>query len=161
MARLRKRCYANRSENGEELTYNRPKDLLQEAYKYFEWCGDNPWYRQELIKSGSRAGELIEVPVVRPFTIEGLCVFCGISVDTFCRYETMPDFGQVTVHLREIIRQNQIEGECVGAYNAAVIGRMHGATVRQELDVSSGLTINVISPEAKNNLEALKESLSE
>lgn len=161
MARLRKRCYANRSENGQELIYNQPKDLLQEAYRYFDWCSDNPWYRQELIKSGTRAGELIEVPVVRPFTIEGLCVFCGISVDTFCRYEATAGFEQVTAHLREIIRQNQIEGECVGAYNAIVIGRLHGAATKQELDISSGLTINVISPEAKSNLEALRESLSE
>ncbi len=160
MARGQKKCYTNRGCDGEELIYQQPKDLLSQAYKYFDWCNDNPWHKQELIKSGTRAGELIGIPIIRPYTLEGLCVFCGISTGTFCHYEEREDFVAVTTHLQEIIRQNQIEGECIGAYNTAVINKIQGLADKQEVNMPTGLTINVISPEAKDNLEALKESLS-
>lgn len=160
MARGQKKCYTNRGCDGEELIYQQPKDLLSQAYKYFDWCNDNPWHKQELIKSGARAGELIGIPIVRPYTLEGLCVFCGISISTFRDYEERADFEAVTTHLREIIRQNQIEGECIGAYNAAVMSKIQGLTEKQEVNQPMGLTIHVISPEAKDNLAALKELLS-
>ena len=160
MARGQKKYCLNRGSDGQELIYHQSKDLLVQAYKYFDWCNDNPWYKQELIKSGTRAGELIEVPASRPYTLEGLCVFCGISIGTFCKYEGQADFKEVTTHLREMIRQNQIEGECVGAYSTTIINKILGSTDKQDVDRPAGLTISVISPEAKENLEAIRESLS-
>lgn len=45
--------------------------------RYFEWCVENPMIRYEAVKSGDNCGTLVEVPIMRPFTIHGLCVFIG------------------------------------------------------------------------------------
>lgn len=156
----RKTCYTNRGKDGQEIRYESPGCFLAQAYKYFGWCDSNPWYKTELIRSGTRAGEMIEIPVSRPYTIEGLCVFCGISTKTFAGYEADMAFHPATEHLRMAIRQQQVEGECVGVYSSAAISRILALTTGNAESEPQGLVINVVSMETKKQLEVLKESLS-
>lgn len=78
--------YKRRQKDGRELIYSSPDFLLDEAYKYFEWCKKSPLYKRGVLKGGMQAGRVIKVEVDRPYTIEGLCVFAGISVQTFSNY---------------------------------------------------------------------------
>ncbi|NDV97309.1 hypothetical protein D0T84_20750 [Dysgonomonas sp. 521] len=156
----RKTCYASRGKDGQEIRYESPGCFLAQAYKYFDWCDSNPWHKTELIRSGTRAGETIEIPMSRPYTIEGLCVFCGISTKTFAGYEASTTFGPATEHLRMAIRQHQSEGECVGVYSTAAISRISGLRAGNTESEPQGLVINVVSPETKERLEELKKSLS-
>ncbi|MBS5795654.1 MAG: hypothetical protein KH100_04945 [Dysgonomonas mossii] len=156
----RKTCYKSRENNGREIRYKSPGSLLAQAYRYFEWCDSNPWHKAELIRSGARVGEVVELPVSRPYTIEGLCVFCGISLATFARYESDPHFGEAIEHLRLTIRQQQLEGECIGVYNANALSKVTTAEKKEEADQPSELVINVLSHDTKENLETLKKNLS-
>lgn len=157
----RKTCYKSRDKGGQEIRYESPGDLLAQACKYFDWCDNNPLYKAELLRSGTRVGEIVELPVARPYTVEGLCVFCGISMKTFRQYEDNAAFGEVIQHLKTVVRQQQIEGEIVGIYNTSILLKMQNITKEEDnRDEPRGLTINVLSQETKEQLLKLKESLS-
>lgn len=113
-----------------------PKTLLQKAYEYFEHCDNNPWYKNEAIKSGEKTGTIIEVPTQRPYTETAFFVFAGIDVKTFKNYESENDFLPVVTHIRDIIRANQIEGSMVGAYNATIVARVCGLVDKTESEVN-------------------------
>lgn len=154
--------YKEKLKDGRELTYDSPEKLLSEAFKYFKWCDDNPWQKKDVIKSGARTGEIIDIPVSRPYTIEGLCVHIGICVKTFYNYEKRDEFIPVVSYIREAIRQNQLEGALIGAYNTNIISRLLGYTDQQE-PKAEGTDILVIesnSPKTKGNIEILKARLS-
>lgn len=164
--------YKRREKDGRELIFATPEDLLAKAYEYFDWCEDNPRYKREAIKSGIKAGEVIKIEVDRPYTIEGLCVYAGISISTFYNYEERKDFLNVITHVREIIRQNQLEGAMVETYSPNIVARLLGLSDKRELTGEGGkdLTINIApkdsSKEAidkaidtKNSLKALREKL--
>lgn len=151
--------YKKRAKDGRELEYKTPEDFAKEAYKYFEWCYKNPWIKKDFIKSGDSAGSIVDIPTSRPYTIEGLCNYMGISVKTFYNYEERKDYLQVVTHVREIIRQNQIEGACVGAYNSNIVARILGLSNKQEIETTGGLTINVTTDKAKDNIKKLQENL--
>lgn len=153
--------YMKREKSGRELIYESPDALLNEAYKYFEWCEENPWIKNDFIKGGDMAGSIVGIPTSRPYTIEGLCVYLGICIKTFHNYEERDDFVQVITHIREVIRQNQIEGACVGAYNSNIVARVLGLANKQEVEASGGLNITVSSPKTKDSLQELQEKLQE
>ena len=68
-----------RSKHGRDKIFATPNDLLMAAYEYFDWNAKIPWYKKELLKSGDRAGELVDVPVERPLSERGLCSFIGVN----------------------------------------------------------------------------------
>jgi hypothetical protein len=118
--------YMNRQKNGRERIFSSPEKFLHKAYEYFEYCNKHPWKKNEAIKSGEKVGKIIKVPTQCPYTIEGLCVYAGISKDTFYRYEARKGFSDVATHVREIIEANQLEGAIIGAYNPSIIARKLG-----------------------------------
>jgi hypothetical protein len=116
-----------------------PEELWTDACEYFEWCDSNPWIKSEAIKGGEHAGNLVQVPTSRPYTISGMCVFIGIDIKTFDNYskvETYKDYFQVCTHIREIIYTQKFEGAAVGAYNANIIARDLGLKDTSDVNVN-------------------------
>lgn len=153
--------YMKREKDGREKIYTDPEALLTHAYKYFEWCDKHPLKRKEALKGGNKAGKIISVETDRPYTIVGLCVYCGISVSTFKLYRNREDFITVITHIEEIIEQNQVEGACIGAYKENIIARLLGLVDKKGVDIPLGMTINVSSPKTKDSLQELQEKLQE
>lgn len=60
---------------GRPRKFQTPAQLLEAAEKYFDWCDRNPWYKCEKTKDG----DIIGVPIQRPYSIVGFCVFLGCS----------------------------------------------------------------------------------
>lgn len=154
--------YKRRQKDGRELIYKTPDLLLEEAYKYFDWCNKNPVKKNEAIKSGPTAGKIIQIPTQRPYTLQGLCVHIGISMDTFKNYSLRDDFLGVTTHIREVIQANQLEGAMVEAYNPNIVARMLGLSDKKEISGKDGgeLVINVLSEKTREGISKLKESSS-
>lgn len=154
--------YMKREKDGRELIYDSPEKFLTAAYAYFKWCDDNPWHKREAIKSGARTGEIIEIPVSRPYTLEGLCVHMGFSLKTFHNYGNRETFAQAVTHIRETIKQNQIEGAIIGSYNANIISRMLGMTEnKSEAETATNdLVIESDDAATKVNLAIVKERLA-
>lgn len=152
--------YKRRQKDGRELIYSSPDLLLNEAYKYFEWCNKSPVKKNEAIKSGPAAGKIIQIPTQRPYTLQQLCVHIGISLNTFKNYEARDNFLTVTTHIREIITANQLEGALVEAYNSNIVARLLGLSDKKEISGKDGgaLVINVRSEKTREGIAKLKES---
>lgn len=127
--------WKKRTKHGRDKIFKTPEMFLEVAYEYFEYCDNNPWKKYDAIKGGSNAGQLIEIPTQKPYSIEGLCIFCGITHNTFINYEKdekYKDFFTVFTHVREIIENNQFEGAVVGCYNHSIIARKLGLVDKTE-----------------------------
>lgn len=134
------RYWEKREKAGRETKYT-PDSLWAKACEYFRWADDTPWMKNEALKGGDRAGEIIQIPTQRPYTMDRLCSFAEIHTTTFSEYEAKEDFSKVCGHIREIIRSQKFEGAAVGAFNAAIIARDLGLVDKQDL-TSKGESIS-------------------
>jgi len=128
-----------RSSHGRDLLFGSPSLLWEAACEYFEWCSNNPWLKQESIKSGELAGTTMQVPTARPFTMHGLCLYIDCSTSYFRAFkstatEDKKDFLTVIEKIEEVVYQQQFEGATVGAYNANIISRSLGLVDKKETD---------------------------
>lgn len=121
-----------------------PQDFWDKCCEYFEWVDDNPWMKNEAIKSGERVGEIIQIPTQRPYSIEGLCNYLDMSVQTFDRYSKEVDYETywgVSLRVREIIDNQHFEGGMVGAFNANIVTRKLGLADKQEVNNKNPQTV--------------------
>lgn len=130
-----------RTKHGRDKDYETPEVLWEEIAGYFQWCDDNPWQKNEAIKSGDQVGKIISIPTARPYTLSGLCIYLGISQLTWKNYCKREDFVGVTTHAEEVIRTQKFEGAAVGAFNANIIARDLGLSEKQEVRVPEGVTV--------------------
>lgn len=133
-----------RAKHGRDKIFSSPEMFLESAYEYFEHCDLNPWMKNEAVKSGEYTGQIIQVPTQKPYTIQGLCIFLGITEQTFLNYsnnENYKDFFEVFTHVRNIIENNQFEGATVGAYNSSIIARKLGLADLNKTEHSGQITV--------------------
>lgn len=145
-----------RSKHGRDKIFSSPEEFLNEAYKYFENADKSPWYKNEAIKGGPDAGKIIKIPTQRPYSAKALCIFLGITEDTFRNYENnekYQEFFEVFKHVRDIIDANQFEGATVGAYNANIIARQLGLVDRTHNDTNINTKIPITISVKDNNVE--------
>jgi len=123
--------WKNRTKDGRDKIYT-PDEILQKAHEFFQWCDENPWIKKDFVRGGESAGSIVNLPTARPYTLSGLCVFAGISMKTFQRYEKDKDFSPIITHIKEICYTQKFEGAAVGAFNANIIARDLGLTDKSE-----------------------------
>jgi hypothetical protein len=95
------------------------EDLWNEALAYFMWCDTNPIYKNELIRSGENAGQIFQVPIDRPYTLRGLCLHLGITVEYLyevSRSNEKNEYFFVAKTILDIIHTQVLEGTLVGVY---------------------------------------------
>ena len=151
-----------RKKHNQENLFKSPETLLQSAYKYFDWCDNHTWFRQEAVKSGQGMGTIISVPVVRPYSISGLCVYLGCSREYFNKIKSSGDegFRNVIERIEGIIETQQFEGASLGVFSNSVVGRKTSRDDEEKaVDDGLKLKIEVINEKTKKELEKLKENL--
>ena len=108
-------------------------DIIEE---YFNYCDNNPLFKNEALKSGDRAGEIIRIPAARPYLIEGLCNYANIDPKTFYIYlekEGYEDYFEIKARARNRIFQQNIENGYIGAYDSNLVSRKLGLADKKEL----------------------------
>lgn len=131
------KLWQKRAKHGRDKIFSTADDLWNAAVEYFKYCDDNPWIKYEAIKSGEMAGELIQIPVSRPYTLTALCIFLGVNTKYFSDFkkalkENESDFSEVVSRIEETIYSQKFEGATVGAFNANIIARDLGLVDKQE-----------------------------
>ena len=119
-----------------KFTPHQWSDIIEE---YFNFCDNNPLFKNESLKSGDRAGEIIRIPAARPYLIEGLCNYANIHPQTFYNYlekEGYEDYFEITARARNRIYQQNIEFGYVGAYDSNLVARKLGLAEKKELRAS-------------------------
>lgn len=166
--------WALRSVIGREKIFGSADVLRAEALLYFDWCDRNPRMRAELVKHLGVA-EQYDVPLGRPYTMDGLCNYLGVSGSYFrsakANIETKIAKKLATIEeealLETIIwietttRNDQIEGGLVGLYNANLVSRLHNLAENVNSNVSGPavLSISVRDDATAANLEKLEDLL--
>ena len=125
-----------RSKDGRDKIFPSPEDFSNACNEYFQWCSDNPLIEsvpmKRKINRDEEVIEMIQVPKMRPFTIQGLCNYLDISVKTFALYETRDEFIPVTTRARQIIYNQKFEGAASGFLNPNIIARDLGLVDKKE-----------------------------
>jgi len=119
--------------NPKKLT---PEELWDGAVNYFQWCNDNPWYKEQWV---GKEAVRVEEKLQRPYSIEALCISLNISKQTFFNYakeEGYETFFDVCSRVKEIIDSQHFEGGMVGAFNANIVTRKLGLAEKQEIEAT-------------------------
>lgn len=150
-APLKNKFWELRTKHGRDKLFTTPDLLWTAATEYFQWCDDNPWIKNEAIKSGDLAGQIVSIPTSRPYTLTALCLYLGINTAYFRQFkdnlkDTDEDFSTVITRIEETIYSQKFEGASVGAFNANIIARDLGLSDKKELDhTTKGEKINIIN----------------
>lgn len=148
-----------RSSHGRDKLFSTPELLWEAACEYFQWCDENPWTTnkaiQKVVPVKRNKGKKVEtineeltqrevIPTERPYSLSGFCIYVDASSMWWrnfkeqCKNNKDEDFLIVITRVEEIIRTQQFEGACVGAFNANIISRTLGLADKQEVDHTTG-----------------------
>jgi hypothetical protein len=159
-----------RSKHGRDKLFATPDLLWDAACEYFEWCETHPLIEVEQAKSPARGFKddegnvhfppnTVELPKMRAFTIQGLCLYLDCNVGYFNDFEAglkdktesaHKDFSVVITRIRETIYNQKFTGAASGFLNPTIIARDLGLTDKKELE-HSGMQV-VINRTAPNPL---------
>ena len=134
-----------RDESGRKKLFETPELFFEKAIEYFKWADENPIIKTDAVRGGQNAGDILEIPIQRPYSIEALCIYLGITYQTFKNYEkneNYKDFFEVFAYVKQIIENNQFDGATVGTYNANIIARKLGLADKSEVTSDQNINLN-------------------
>jgi len=127
-----------RSKHGRDKIFSTPEVLLEAVGEYFETIDASPWHKNEAIKGGDKAGELVKLPTQTPYTIKGgLCHFLDIDYKTWLNYREDPKFKETIERIEDFVYNQKFVGATVGAFNANIIARDLGLVDKREVESES------------------------
>jgi len=121
---------------GRPKLFPTPEDFWKAFCEYRLWANQHPWYKNEAIKGGDLAGEIVSIPIERPLTLGGFAVYIGCGINTIQRYgrdEEYKEFFTVFTRVENETRSQKFEGAAVGTFNANIIARDLGLVDKKEL----------------------------
>lgn len=147
------RFWELRSKHGRDKIFETPQILWDESCEFFKWCVDNPLIEVEQAKTPAKPvkdeegnwvfpAALVELPKMRAFTIQGLCLYLGVNVMYFNQFEKAcaekddglsKDFSLTCSRIRDVIFQQKFTGAAAGFLNPNMICRDIGLSDRNVL----------------------------
>lgn len=108
-----------------------PKKLWELACDYFAWVDDTPFQKEDFIKGGDRAGEIVHLKTIRPYTWAGLENWIAENDGTLCCLDhyrcnlngSYADFVDIIAWISKVMFEQKFSGAAVGAFNASIIAR--------------------------------------
>jgi len=127
---------------------------MDSCHEYFEWVDNNPLMEAKPF-AFQGASWVESVPKMRAMTINGLCIFLGISMDTWRRWRDCEDkdFCAVIREVECIIREQKFTGAAADLLNPNIIARDLGLNDKPSSElVSFKFDEKLSSVENANNL---------
>lgn len=145
------RFWEARSSHGRKPIFGSPEELWTACLEYFEWVEANPLYEAKAFSSGGKV-TVKNLPKMRAMTIDGLCIFLDISVQTWHDYAKREGFIEVTTRAEKVIRSQKFAGAAADLLNANIIARDLGLADKQEHTGKDGgpidiTTIRIVGPD--------------
>lgn len=131
-----------RTKHGRDKLFATPEILWEACVEYFEWVEDNPLWED---KPFSYQGVVVPNTVykMRAMTIDGLCLFLNISLQTWHDYKAREDFIEVATRAESVIRSQKFAGAAADLLNANIIARDLG--LRDAHDTKHSGTVGIDS----------------
>lgn len=125
-----------------------PQRLWELFEEYRKELKDNPRIKIEYV---GREGDRVETPIERPLTIEGYKNHCRDNECDINRYwynvdNQYEEFVSIITRIKDVIRQEQVEGGMVGAYNSNLTARINGIKDQTENVSNHNITLLNIDP---------------
>lgn len=189
MARLTgNQLWKLRTTHGKSKLFSSGELLREEACRYFDWCDRHPWERIELVKYKGDSEEA-EVPIGRPYTMDGLTVFLALSSSYFrtakkqlrelieakglleskgtatpfdlAKLEESRDVLDAIEWIEQVVRTQQVEGAAVGVFNANLIARINLLADNSNVAGTMDSVVRVVvrDQETADNLQNLDDLL--
>lgn len=157
-----------RTSVGRDKMFTDPESLYKAIIQYFEYHQTQPWHKKELKVINGKA-KIIDIPMLPPFTWEGLCIYLGISTGYFRTFKVTikQDDPQRSAFLAVIewadntIRKNKFDGASIGAFNAQLMSYDLG--IRKDMaqnNGGAGVVINVTESKSKDLLNETIDRLT-
>jgi hypothetical protein len=123
-------------------------DIAQHFVDYVKNTKENPRVKVDYV---GKDAHKVEIPLERPLSYDGFCVYCydvGFTVHHYFdnpdnRYE---DYREVCARIKQYIRQDQIEGGMVGLYNTSITQRLNNLKEQTEVATNTSIKILNIDP---------------
>jgi len=138
-----------RSKHGRDKLFATPELMEEAIHEYFQWCIDNPFNKAEAktvnIGDYQSKVEIVNLPVMRPLTIQGLCGYLDCNVAYFNQFEASisgktdelsKGFSSVITRARDVIYRQKFEGAASGFFNANIIARDLGLKDTSDVNVN-------------------------
>ncbi len=141
-----------RSSHGRKPLWSNPEDLRDACYQWFQWVEDNPLTEHKVAQF---QGEPIamEIPKIRAMTVGGLCIYLGMTFETWTQYKKKDGFSDVISEVEQVIYNQKFVGASADLLNANIIARDLGLSDKKDLTSSDGSLSPIDSSSAV--LEAL------
>jgi hypothetical protein len=129
-----------RSSHGRNAAWTDKEQFTDACYEYIQWVEDNP-----LAEAFTYQGEVAvkSLPKMRAMTLGGLCIFLGITTETWAQYRKRDDFSAITREIDGIIATQKFEGAAAGMLNPNIIARDLGLTDRQDVKHAGEVSFNM------------------
>lgn len=114
--------WKQRSKHGRDKIFATPEIMWEAACEYFQWCEQNPLIE---IDYRGKDADRVELPKMRAFTLQGLCLFLGVNTKYFNEFEKTADgdFSEIVTRIRETIYEQKFTGSAAGFLNPNIIAR--------------------------------------
>lgn len=166
------KLYKLRSKHGRDKIFGDPFLLLEEASLYFDWCDRHPWERNELVKYKGDS-EQVGVSLGRPYSIEGLTCYLGVSasyfrsakagirkkIDESRETDVEIELLHAYEYIEQIIRTQNIEGATVGLFSPHIVTRVYNLAETINSNASQSVQISVRDKETADHLRELGDLL--
>lgn len=129
-----------RSKHGRDKLFETPKLLWEAACEYFEWCESNPFQEAQLVAYQGEA-TIKEVPKMRPFTMQGLCLYLNCGTAYFRNFKNeersqSEDFKSIIATIEETIYNQKFSGAASGFLNSNIIARDLGLADKSDIKLN-------------------------
>lgn len=134
--------WTRREKHGAPRKYETAEALWDACVEYFEHCEANPLQEQKLFAyEGSVTKETVSK--MRCMTIGGLCLWLGITRETWGKYRKRHDLSDTCSMAHEIIYEQKFTGAAAGMLNSNIIARDLGLSDKKELTGADGGAIEI------------------
>lgn len=144
---------------GRPKLFETPEEMKEAAKEYFNWVDNNPLYKSEW-----KDGLLRSIPVKRPYTLHGLCIYLDCGLAYFREFKRnkercTPEFMTVISQIEDVIYNQKFEGAAAGFFNSNIIARDLGLADKQDIDTRNlNYNTDITAEEAKEISKGLEEN---
>lgn len=123
-----------------------PEKIGEYFQAYYKHIKTNPRLKREYV---GKDGDAVDKPIERPLTIEGFFNFChreyGVTLEHYWYNSegSYDEYRTIITRVKNLIREDQLEGGLLGEYNANLTARINGLTEKTDV-TTNGNNINSI-----------------
>ena len=127
-----------------------PETVFNLAVKYFSWAEKQAI---KAIETASFQGVVTENLVHKPrvFTLNGFCLYCGVTASSIQSWRASPGFAEVMEFIDSVIREQK--------YQLAASGIVNPGMISKELGIDKPQEITITNTSSANDIDTMKEAL--